>query len=93
MTRVLQNGFSVSAGYTYAENSVPDATFTPAVPDSDRHLFALGGAYATGALKVALSYQFGYSPDRTVAGSPFGLADGSYHNRTHAISASIEYGF
>ncbi|AKC83069.1 hypothetical protein IMCC26134_10285 [Verrucomicrobia bacterium IMCC26134] len=93
LTRSFENGFSLSAGYTYAENSVPDATFTPAVPDSDRHMFALGGNYGTGALKLSLTYQFGYSPDRKVSGSPFGLADGSYQNRTHALAASIDYAF
>jgi long-chain fatty acid transport protein len=93
VTREFKNGFSLSAGYTYAENSIPDATYTPAVPDSDRHLFALGGSYHTGGLKLTLAYQFGYSPDRTVSGSPFGLADGTYHNRTHAIAASLAYQF
>jgi long-chain fatty acid transport protein len=93
VTRTFDNGFSVSAGYTYAENSIPDATFTPAIPDSDRHLFALGGSYKTDGLKLSLTYQFGYSPDRTVSGSPFGLADGTYHNRTHAIATSVDYQF
>ena len=93
VTRTFNNGFAVSAGYTYAENSIPDSTFTPAIPDSNRHLFALGGSYHTGGLKLSLTYQFGYSPDRTVSGSPFGLADGTYHNRTHAIAGSIDYQF
>jgi long-chain fatty acid transport protein len=93
VTREFKNGFSLSAGYTYAENSIPDSTYTPAVPDADRHLFALGGSYHTGGLKLTLVYQFGYSPDRTVSGSPFGLADGTYHNRTHAIAASLAYQF
>jgi len=93
VTRTFNNGFSVSGGYTYAENSIPDSTFTPAIPDSNRHLFALGGNYRTGGLKLSLTYQFGYSPDRTVSGSPFGLADGTYRNRTHAIAASVDYKF
>ncbi|MFA6285968.1 MAG: outer membrane protein transport protein [Opitutaceae bacterium] len=93
VTRTFNNGFSVSAGYTYAENSIPDSTFTPAIPDSDRHLFALGGNYRTGGLKLSLAYQFGYSPDRTVSGSPLGLADGTYQNSTHAIAASVDYKF
>ncbi len=93
VTRTFNNGFAVSAGYTYAENSIPDSTFTPAIPDSNRNLFALGGSYHTGGLKLSLTYQFGYSPSRTVSGSPLGLADGTYHNSTQAIAASVDYRF
>lgn len=35
-TSYLSNGWNISGGLCYTENSTPDATFTPAVPDSDR---------------------------------------------------------
>jgi DNA-binding NarL/FixJ family response regulator len=42
VTRYFENGFALSAGYVYSENSVPEGTFNPVVPDSDRHIFSLG---------------------------------------------------
>jgi long-chain fatty acid transport protein len=102
VTRTFSNGLSLSVGYTYSENSVPDSTFTPAVPDTNRSIFSTGLGYRIGHVSAHLAYQYSYSPDRTVAGSPAPApgsfpggqtADGTYHNRFNAISASIEYTF
>jgi len=43
VTRYFDRGWRASAGYIYSENSVPDKTFSPIVPDSDRHIFSIGG--------------------------------------------------
>jgi long-chain fatty acid transport protein len=102
VTREFSNGFSVSAGYTFAENSVPDSTYTPALPDSDRHIASLGFGYKHDRFALHLNYQFAYSPDRTVEGSPSAppgsfpagqSGDGTYRNRYHAISTSLSYEF
>ncbi len=102
VTRTFANGFSLSAGYTYAENSVPDSTYNAAVPDANRSIFALGVGYHKGRIATHLSYQYSYSPDRTVAGSPASFpgsfpagqtSDGTYRNRFNAIAASIDYAF
>lgn len=102
VTREFTNGFSVSAGYTFAENSVPDSTYSPAVPDADRHILSLGLGYKRGALALHLNYQYAYSPERTVEGSPAAplgsfpagqSGDGAYRNRYHAISTSLSYEF
>ena len=42
VTRYFDNGWHVSAGYVYNENSVPDAHYTPMVADLDRHFFSVG---------------------------------------------------
>ena len=89
VTRDFGDGCHVSAGYTFAGNSIPDATYTPAIPDADRHLFALGFGCHVDGLDVSLACQYGYSPDRHVQGSPFGLADGTYTNRTYGIALSL----
>lgn len=102
ITREFASGFSVSAGYTFAENSIPDSTYTPAIPDSDRHIVSCGIGYRTERVAIYLNYQYAWSPDRTVTGSPSGTpgsfpsgqtADGTYRNRYHAISTSFSYEF
>ncbi len=97
ITREFAHGFSVSAGYTFAENSIPDSTYNPAIPDADRHIFSVGFAYKYQRAIFSLGYQYAYSPDRTVRGSPAGLggqtADGTYRNCYQAISTSLAYEF
>jgi long-chain fatty acid transport protein len=93
VTRTLANGLRMSAGYTYAENSTPNATYLPAVPDTDRHLFAAGVGGEWRGLDLQLTLQYGFAETRTVSGSPAGLfgqtADGIYRGRTYALALSV----
>ena len=102
-TRYFQNGFALSAGYIFSENSVPDASFNPTVPDSDRHIFSLGLGRKYRHFSWDATYQFAYGPSRTVQGSPVnpnpfvpGLsesADGRYEFISHALTVSLGYTF
>jgi long-chain fatty acid transport protein len=97
VTRYFNNGWHVSAGYIYNENSVPDAHYTPLVADLDRHFFSVGTGYKGKRLDFDIAYQFGYGPTRTVTGSaasPAGqTADGNYEFISHAIEASVGWHF
>ncbi|MBI5775672.1 MAG: outer membrane protein transport protein [Verrucomicrobia bacterium] len=104
VTRKFDGGWRVSGGYIYSENSVPDANFTPLVPDSDRHIFSVGAGRDQGRWKWDVAYQFAWGPSRTVAGSPltfpltvFGGAAGSPNGRyeftSHALTASVGFSF
>ncbi len=96
-TRYLSENWNVSAGYLYTENSVPDATYTPAVPDSNRSFYSLGLGYSSGNIAANLAWQHADGGTRTVTGSPPSLigatADGSYRNAINAIALSFEYRF
>jgi long-chain fatty acid transport protein len=101
-TRYFDNGYRVSAGYTYVENSVPDRTFNPAVPDSDRHFIGLGVGRQYDTFTWQITYQFTIAPSRTVSGSnPAGptdlsgtqTADGRYRNESQAIAFSLSARF
>jgi long-chain fatty acid transport protein len=93
VTRTLASGLRLSAGYTYAENSTPNATYLPAVPDTDRHLFAAGVGGKCGDFDLQLTLQYGFAETRTVSGSPAGLfgqtADGTYRGRTYALAFTV----
>ena len=69
VTRYLENGWHVSAGYVFNENSVPDAHYTPLVADLNRHFISVGGGLKGKRFDFDLAFQFGYGPARTVTGS------------------------
>ena len=96
-TRYFSNGWNVSAGYLYTENSTPDATFTPAVPDSNRSFYSLGLGYASPAYAVNLAWHYADGGSRNVRGSPPSLigatADGTYQNSLNAVALSLEVRF
>lgn len=97
VTRYLPEGWRVSAGYCYSENSVPDATFNPAVPDMNRHFVSIGFGRTIGAFSGFVTYQHGFKASRTVSGAPgsvFGESpDGRYSSSSDAVSASLRYAF
>ncbi len=91
-TRMIGD-FALSAGYCFTENSVPDASYTPAVPDSHRSFYSLGVGYRGERLTLDLAWHYADGGDRSVSGSPAALipgatADGSYRNALQALSLS-----
>jgi long-chain fatty acid transport protein len=101
-TYVCECGITISGGYIYSENSVPDSSFNPAVPDSDRHIFSLGVGGSRKRLRWDAAYQLAWGPSRTVSGSPTQTnpvtlvtesADGTYAFISHALTVSLGYRF
>lgn len=96
-THYFTNGWNMSAGYCFTENSTPDATYTPAVPDSDRHFYSLGVGYRGERITADLAWQYADGGTRRVVGSPASLigatADGSYRNTINSVSLSLGYKF
>jgi long-chain fatty acid transport protein len=96
-TRYFNNGWSVSAGYIFNENSVPDQFYTPLVADLDRHFFSVGTGFKGKSFNFDAAYQFGYGPTRTVTGSiPSATgqtADGEYEFLSHAVFLTAGWRF
>jgi long-chain fatty acid transport protein len=90
-TRKLPRGFSVSAGYIYSENSVPNESFNPLVPDSNRHVFSVGFGQQMEKLSWDFAYQYAYGPHRRIDNGT--LADGVYRFQSHAVTFSLGYRF
>jgi long-chain fatty acid transport protein len=98
VTRYFDNGWCVSAGYVFNENSVPDAYYSPLAADLDRHFLSAGIGFQSKRLGFDLAYQFGYGPARTVTGSQPSSqparftgerADGTYDFISHALMLTI----
>ena len=88
-TYKFDDGFSASAGYIYSENSVPNGSFNPIVPDSNRHIFTVGVGKQWKKLDLDVAYQYAHGPSRTVTG----LAAGNYQFDSHALTISAGYHF
>ena len=98
VTRLFDNGWHVSVGYVFSQNSVPDAYYTPLAADLDRHFFSLGTGYKCSRYSFDVTYQLGYGPAHTVTGStPASTpgqfagqsADGTYNFISHAIMVTV----
>lgn len=98
VTRYFDNGWHVSAGYVFNQNSVPDAYYTPLAADLDRHFFSAGTGYNGKRFDFDVTYQFGYGPAHTVTGSTPSSqpalnagqsADGTYKFISHAVLVTV----
>jgi long-chain fatty acid transport protein len=87
----FDNGLTASAGYIYSENSVPNGSFNPLVPDSNRHIVSLGFGKKFTKWDIDLAYQYAFGPMRNVSDGT--AADGTYEFNSHAISISAGYRF
>jgi long-chain fatty acid transport protein len=90
-TYKFDNGFTASAGYIYSENSVPNSSFNPIVPDSNRHIVSFGFGKQFKKWNFDLAYQYAFGPTRTVTQGT--AADGTYSFNSNAISISAGYRF
>jgi long-chain fatty acid transport protein len=91
VTKSFSHGFHVSAGYVYSQTSVPNDSFSAAIPDSNRNIFSVGCGQQVGRVSWALAYQYTYGPTRTVSQGT--LADGYYSFDSSAITFSLGYHF
>jgi long-chain fatty acid transport protein len=89
VTRYFDNGWHISGGYVFNENSVPDKFYTPLAADMDRDFFSLGAGYNGKIFDFDLAYQFGYGPTHTVTDSNPSTKPGNFANET----ADGKYGF
>lgn len=99
VTRRFEGGWRASAGYIFSENSVPDANFSPLVPDSDRHIFSFGFGQQQARVTWDVAYQLAWGPSRSVSGNslavpiafapPPATANGRYTFLSHAITAAV----
>lgn len=90
----LNESFSVMAGYLYGWNPVPDSTFEPAIPDSDSHLFCLGGELRRGSMTLSLGYGYQLQKGRSKSTNQYGsVANGDYDSDLHLLALSLGYRF
>jgi long-chain fatty acid transport protein len=97
VTRYFENGLRVSAGYMFLENSAPEKTFNPLVPDQDMHVCSVGVGGKIDRWSWDFTYQFTHGTGRDVSKTVYAMADpgvrGHYTFLAHAFSLSLGYSF
>lgn len=93
VTRSLPRNYFVSCGYIYSENSVPDATFNPLIPDSNLHLGSIGFGHKGEKIDWTIAYHFGMNGDGRVVPGPAFLGGGRYETFNQAVNASVVFKF
>jgi long-chain fatty acid transport protein len=97
----IKEGMKVRAGYIYDLTPVPDSSFDPQVPDSNRHIFTVGGDIKVlTRFTLGIAYNFILAESRTknntivVNGVPAPLqANGSYTSNVHSLGLSCAFQF
>jgi long-chain fatty acid transport protein len=86
--------WAVRGGYAFWENSVPDSTFSPLVPDSDYHSLTVGLGYSAKHWGVDLAYQYNLWEDRKVTGGVNSPAvDGHWSAQSQVVVVTMTVKF
>ncbi|MDQ8194083.1 outer membrane protein transport protein [Coraliomargarita sp. SDUM461004] len=97
VTRYLNDGYYISTGYIFSEQSVPDETFTPLNPDADYHLWGIGVGRKGVKWSWSFGYHFAYNGGKTISGNAPSAAgetaDGEYETFNHAVNLALRYKF
>jgi long-chain fatty acid transport protein len=98
-----RENLKIRAGYTFDMTPVPDSTLEPQMPDSNRHIFAVGGDLKVfRRLTLGIAYNFILNEDRNkdnliaFNGVPLPQAaqvNGKYQSTTHSLGLSSRFEF
>ncbi|MCE9611592.1 MAG: outer membrane protein transport protein [Chthoniobacter sp.] len=91
ITKKFTDGWQASIGYIWSENSVPETSFNPIVPDSNRHVLSAGFGQKRDRFNWNIAYQWAYGPTRTINQGT--SADGRYRAQGNAINLTFGYDF
>lgn len=94
---ICNQNFTLRTGYLYRENSIPDTTFEPSLPDSDAHLFAAGFDINWQRYTLSTAYVYERQKEREknnmLGIESGGSADGIYNSDIHFIALSLNMHF
>lgn len=82
----LTRNWTVRGGYAYSQDAVPQSTFTPLVPDSNYHLFAIGASYNAPRWSLDAGYVYIFRENRHIensAESP--IVNGEWENSMNGV--------
>ncbi len=98
----LTDKLKLRAGYTFDMTPVPASTLEPQIPDSHRHILAVGGDAKLGRLTLGIAYNLILNTPRSkdnrfaLNGVPLPdefQANGTYRSHTHSIGLSSIFEF
>lgn len=89
---------TLNFGYLFGESTVPDAGYSPLVPDADLHVFSVGVDHRWRDWTFSAAYLYGVKESRTVTGSQSaglipGNADGKYDTAGQTVLLTVKRTF
>lgn len=93
VTRYFRNGYYVSVGYFFSEESTSERFFTPLVSDTDLHVGSFGGGYRGDRWSWAMAVQMIAGGWREVDAAANPAVNGSYKLFMPTFSFTVGYHF
>jgi len=88
----MNENVALRGSYKFMQTPIPDATYSPAYPDNDRHIVAVGIGLKQGAHSLDLAYALSFISDRDVANSQNAPA-GTYDFASQIAGVSYVFSF
>ncbi len=87
------DGWTLYAGYAFLESPIPDETYSPSIPDADRHAFSMGLGFETETYAVDLAYTGSIYEDRDISGNLNPGLNGEYETESHLFEVAYSCKF
>ena len=80
-------------GYIFLQSPVPDETFSPILPDADRHVLSVGLGYKHGGHRFDLAYALSLFEDRHITNDQNPAYNGDYSLNANLFGITYGYAF
>ena len=81
------------AGYQYFESPVPDATFSPTIPDANQNVITLGLGWKGKRTALEFAYGLDFYNERNITSNANPALNGKYTFNVHLFSFAYRYSF
>lgn len=85
--------WTARAGYSFLESPVPEMTYSPILPDADRHVITVGLGWHNERNAVDAAWAFSIYDDRTIAANLVPGYNGSYEMASDLLTLSYRRSF
>jgi len=90
--RFAQN-WVLRAGYQFYQSPVPDATFSPSIPDADQNVITVGIGYSNKNHSLEAAYGADFYGSRNISNNQNPAFNGKYEITVHLFSFAYRYTF
>jgi len=91
----LNERWAPRAGYFYYPEAIPEATWDPSTPESERHGITLGLGFNQGPVTVDFAYNYILFIDRSISNqvgaTSLATVNGEYSSTGHILSMNLAY--
>lgn len=89
----FRKGWILRWGYQYLQSPIPDKTFSPTLPDANKHLASVGIGYTYKQHTFEASYAETFAEQRTIGNNETTAFNGTYNLNSHMMALSYRYSF